>query len=268
MKLKKTLIAGPCALESRLQLRECVSELKRWGVPILRASLWKPRTLPKWDGIGERGIHTLLEETLPHGMIPATEVLVPEHVHQLTKALEEYDSKAEMLIWLGARNQNHLIQQEVARIISLSKHKIYMLAKNQMWKDQVHWESIFDHALTGGIARNRFIFCHRGFSSTEETEFRNQPDFEMAMSVKRNRETSMILDPSHIGGDRASTIKILEEGLKWDFDGFMIEVHSNPSIARTDKDQQLSLTEFSFVMEKILEAEGSEDAVKLGRAHA
>ncbi len=270
MKIKKTLIAGPCALESRLQLKECVSELKKWGVPIVRASLWKPRTQPKWDGLGEMGIHTLLEETLPHGIIPATEVLIPEHVKKLIKALEEYDSKAEILVWLGARNQNHLIQQEIARLISLSEHKIYMLCKNQMWNDQVHWESIFDHAHLGGISKDRFIFCHRGFSkgNSSESEFRNIPDFEMAMSVKKNRRIPMILDPSHIGGDRSNTIKVLEEGLKWDFDGFMIEVHSNPSIAKTDRNQQLSITEFSFVMEKIIASESAKENIRLGRAHA
>ncbi len=268
MDVKKTLIAGPCALESRLQLKECVSELKRWKIPIVRASLWKPRTLPKWDGIGDEGIFTLLEETLPHGIIPATEVLIPEHVQKLTQALKEYDSKSEVLVWLGARNQNHLIQQEIAKLISLSEHKIHLLCKNQMWRDQTHWESILDHALAGGLSKSRFLFCHRGFSKgiNSSSGLRNEPDFEMAMSVKKNKRAPMLLDPSHIGGNRENTIKILEAALQWDFDGFMIEVHSNPGIAKTDRDQQLSLDEFSFVMEKIFKVESSKEGVRLGKA--
>lgn len=271
MKFKKILIAGPCALESREQLRECVRELKVWGVPIIRASLWKPRTLPIWDGVGEKEIFTLLEETLPHGMIPATEVLLPEHARKLVKALSQFDKKSKMLIWLGARNQNHLIQQEVARIISKAKNKIYMLCKNQMWKDQGHWESIMDHATTGGIPHDQFLFCHRGFapdSSVNLNRFRNIPDFEMAMEVKKKKQVSMILDPSHIGGNREKTIKILEQAQSWDFDGYMIEVHSNPSSAKTDRNQQLSLTEFSFVMEKLIEKEKSFEVENLGRIHA
>lgn len=40
------IIAGPCALESRQQLRECVQALKTMGVSTIRAPLWKPRTRP------------------------------------------------------------------------------------------------------------------------------------------------------------------------------------------------------------------------------
>ena len=60
----------------------------------------------------------LLEETIPHGMIPATEIITAEHALMVVHALEQQEQNAKMLVWLGSRNQNHLEQKKIAKILS------------------------------------------------------------------------------------------------------------------------------------------------------
>src|ERR1700735_2970229 len=112
--LGKIMIAGPWALESREQLRECVRTLKQMGVSMIRASLWKPRTQPGWEGLGWMSLPLLLEETLLHGLVPATEIISAEHALMVVHALEHFGQDARMIVWLGSRNQNHMEQKKIS----------------------------------------------------------------------------------------------------------------------------------------------------------
>lgn len=250
----KLITAGPCALESRQQLRECVSHLKQLRIPIVRASLWKPRTLPGWEGLGRDSLPVLLEETLPHGLIPATEIISSEHAQDVVNVLKDFGSHAKMLVWLGARNQNHLEQQKMARILAEGPHTLHFMFKNQMWDDERHWIGIYEHIIAAGFPKERLMMCHRGFSPGKMTNpegYRNLPDFEMAMRVKKHTGLPMILDPSHIAGSKVNVFKVMEEARQYDFDGYMIEVHTDPEKARTDANQQLSMNEFQTVLKTI-----------------
>lgn len=256
LNLNKLITAGPCALESRQQLRECVSHLKRLQIPIIRASLWKPRTIPGWEGLGKESLPLLLEETLPHGLMPATEIISSEHAENVVNVLKDFGDKARMLVWLGARNQNHLEQQKIAKILAGGPDTLHFMFKNQMWDDERHWIGIYEHILTAGFPKERLLMCHRGFCPGKMANphgYRNLPDFEMAMRVKKKTQLPMILDPSHIGGSKGNVFKVMEEARQYDFDGYMIEVHTDPEKAKTDANQQLSISEFQVVLQNIKE---------------
>lgn len=153
-KNEKWIIAGPCALESREQLRQSVECLKEMGIRMIRASLWKPRTQPGWEGMGWMSLPWLLEETIPHGMIPATEIITAEHALMVVHALEQQEQNAKMLVWLGSRNQNHLEQKKIAKILSTGPEGITLMFKNQMWEDERHWLGICDHLLSEGFPKS------------------------------------------------------------------------------------------------------------------
>lgn len=246
-RLGKTLIAGPCALESRQQLRMCVQILKHMDVKIIRASLWKPRTQPGWEGLGWMSLPLLLEETIPQGMIPATEIITAEHALMVVHALEHYGEEAQMLVWLGSRNQNHIEQKKIAKILASGSKGIHFMFKNQMWDDEKHWLGIHEHILSAGFPRERLLICHRGFSPGKAPNpkgLRNLPDFEMAMRVKEKTGLPMILDPSHIGGSPENIAEICTIATAYEFDGSIIEVHCEPDKAKTDAKQQLNATQF------------------------
>lgn len=237
------IIAGPCALESRQQLRACVKALQQMGVNMIRACLWKPRTQPGFEGLGSMALPLLLEETLPHGMIPATEILCAEHALCVVHALEQFGPDAKMIVWLGSRNQNHLEQRKIAKILATGPEGIILMFKNQMWDDEKHWLGICQHLISEGFPAKRLMTCHRGFCPGKMPNpkgLRNLPDFEMAMRVKEKLGIPMLLDPSHIGGTRENVIDTCRIAMDYAFDGCLIEAHCDPERAMTDAKQQLS----------------------------
>lgn len=241
---KPILIAGPCAAESKEQIQTSIGEAKKRNVRFLRISLWKPRTKPGFDGLGEDGI-PLLVEAAHAGVNPSTEVIIPAHAEKVVKAIREKNRDTDILIWIGARNQNHYIQQEIARAIS-NERGVYLMVKNQPWVSEEHWMGIIEHVLHGGIDEKRLIICHRGFAPTGENPegYRNVPDYEMAMKIKQQTGLPMIFDPSHTGGSVTKVHQIAKEAAKHDFDGLIVEVHPDPTKAVTDAKQQLTWAEF------------------------
>jgi chorismate mutase len=254
---KKIVIAGPCALESREQLRKCVKELMKADVKMIRASLWKPRTSPGWEGLCFMGLPVLLEETIPHGIIPATEIMTAYHAQMCIDALRIYNYNAKMLVWIGSRNQNHFEIQRMAKILSGSD-QIILAFKNQMWMDEKHWYGLFQHITHAGFPVERLLTCHRGFSpgfADNPRSLRNLPDYEMCMRVKEKMKIPMLIDPSHIAGIKEKVIEIIKESNEYDFDGVLIEVHENAKEAKTDVGQQLSIDEFKGIMQLIQSGE-------------
>src|SRR5207249_1000229 len=71
-----TIMAGPCAIESPLQIQEIANLLKNEAVHVLRGSAYKPRTSPySFQGMGDEGIKLHAEEQKEHGMLIETEVM-------------------------------------------------------------------------------------------------------------------------------------------------------------------------------------------------
>lgn len=246
-KTNKIVIAGPCAAESKEQILTSIAHVKKRDVDFLRISLWKPRTKPGFDGLQEEGIE-LLVEAAKQGINPSTEVIIPQHAEKVINAVLSASSTANVLVWIGARNQNHYIQQEISRAVANEK-RVFLMVKNQPWTSFDHWEGIIDHVLYGGIDKERLIVCHRGFSPTGENPqgYRNVPDFTMAMEMKKKTGLPMIFDPSHTGGSVEKVFQISKEAAEHDFDGMIVEVHPNPKLALTDAKQQLTWEQFDTI---------------------
>lgn len=249
--MTKILIAGPCAAESKEVIRQSIHQAKKAGIDYLRVSLWKPRTQPGFEGLGEKGI-PLLQEAAKAGVNPATEVMLPEHVQMVIDHVLPINKKVQVLLWIGSRNQNHFLQRAIAKVAT-SDSRVRLMIKNQPWHNEKHWLGIIHHVLEGGIPKKNLLVCHRGFApgKHEQQGYRNPPDFEMAMNIKKKTRLPMIFDPSHAGGTVANVKKLAIKALKYDFDGFMIEVHPHPRMALTDGQQQLTWKEF-VELKKIL----------------
>ena len=113
MNKKTIIIAGPCAAESEKQILESIKEAKKRKIDFLRMSLWKPRTKPGFEGLQEPGI-ALMALAAKMGVNPATEVILPSHAEKVIEAVLSASKDANVLVWIGARNQNHYIQQEIS----------------------------------------------------------------------------------------------------------------------------------------------------------
>ena len=80
--MAKTIIAGPCSVESHEQLREVTSALAAIPqVAMIRAGVWKPRTRPGgFEGLGEPALRWMHELAQEFGVRYCCEVARPEHV--------------------------------------------------------------------------------------------------------------------------------------------------------------------------------------------
>lgn len=254
--LDKIIIAGPCAAETREQVLKSAREAKKRGVKILRASLWKPRTEPGFDGVKEAGIPWLVE-VAQMGLTPGTEVLNARNTKAVLQAIAKNVANPSALIWIGARNQNH--DEQVAIVKAVKKYPwARFMFKNQPWRHEKHWRGILKHVLSGKIDKDKIFLSHRGFDpGTDEPrdpkQLRNFPDYQMAMRIKTEEDVRMIIDPSHMGGTVENVMKITREAMRHNengitFDGFIFEVHPNPTVAWTDAKQQLTWEQFDELM--------------------
>lgn len=252
MKNKPIIIAGPCAAESELQIAFAVKEARKRRIDFLRVNLWKPRTKPGFEGLGKEGI-PLLAKVAKAGLNPGLEVIIPEHASiVINTVLPLLKKSGKLLLWIGARNQNHFIQKEIAQIATKDK-RIFLMVKNQPWINEEHWEGIVGHVLSGGISKKNLINCHRGFTPNGNNPLglRNMPDFAMSMRIKQKTNLPIVFDPSHTGGTVPNVLKIGEMSADYAFDGIIVEVHHDPKNALTDAKQQLTWEQFDMLLDKM-----------------
>ncbi|MBU6388922.1 hypothetical protein KGQ71_00200 [Patescibacteria group bacterium] len=247
--IKDLLIAGPCAAESPSQIDITLTEAGKRPVSFVRVSLWKPRTKPGFDGIGAEDGLPLLQEAARRGLNPATEVLTPKQAQAVLEAVLPVLGDGKLCIWIGSRNQNHFIQQEISELAS-QDDRVTLLVKNQPWESEDHWRGLIDHVLHGGIPRERLLLCHRGFTpnGVHPYNYRNVPHYEMAMRVKAATGARMVFDPSHTGGTVDNVKRVAREAAAYDFDGMIVEVHPSPAEALSDAKQQLTWEEFDQLL--------------------
>lgn len=163
---------------------------------------------------------------------------------------------AGMLVWIGARNQNHFELKRIAKILAEGPNSLLFMFKNQVWLDKKHWFGIYEHIAQTGFPQHRLLACHRGFSpgyGANPDKLRNIPEYKLCMEMKEKMKIPMILDPSHIAGARDKVFTIVEQSRAYDFDGYIIEVHDNVSIAKTDA----TVEQLGEVMDMIARSEAA-----------
>ena len=239
------IIAGPCSAESELQMLETAERIKKTGVPIpvFRAGIWKPRTKPNgFEGVGVIGLKWLQKVKEEFGFQTATEVANAHHV----KAVLETDVD---VLWIGARTTvNHYSVQEIADALK-GTDKI-ILVKNPINPDLALWIGALERLLGAGIKNLGAI--HRGFSTYQKTKYRNVPNWQIALDFKNQfPEIPMLVDPSHICGNREGLFSVAQEALNIGYQGVMIETHCNPDAAWSDAKQQVTPEALAGMIEKL-----------------
>lgn len=229
---KPLVIAGPCSVESREQLLTTARELQAEGVELLRAGIWKPRTRPgSFEGVGQVGLEWMCEAREITGMKIATEVANVAHIEAALHAGMD-------LIWIGARTSaSPFTMQEIAD--ALRGTDIPVLVKNPVNPDVELWIGALERLNRAGITRLGAI--HRGFSVYGEHRYRNEPQWQIPIEVRRRfPDLLMFCDPSHIAGDRNFIPEISQKAMDLGFDGLMVESHCAPQRALSDAAQQIT----------------------------
>jgi len=114
-----------------------------------------------------------------------------------------------------------------------------VLIKNPVNPDLELWIGAIERLYAAGVTRLAAV--HRGFSTSEKIAYRNDPNWQLPIELKRKHPNiPLICDPSHICGSRERLAEISQEAMDLNYDGLIIESHINPDKAMSDAKQQLT----------------------------
>jgi len=239
------LISGPCSAETEEQVMETARQLSGLNmISIFRAGIWKPRTRPNtFEGVGVSGLKWLRNVKKEYGMMVATEVANEKHVYEALKYGVD-------MLWIGARTSvNPFTVQEIAD--ALKGVDVMVLVKNPINPDIELWIGAIERISKAGI--NRLGAIHRGFSTYEKTTYRNQPNWQLPIELRRRiPNLPIICDPSHIAGAREYLHEISQKAMDLNFDGLMIESHIDPDKALSDASQQLTPNDLRELLSRLI----------------
>jgi len=229
------LIAGPCSVESRIQICSIARDVKAGGATLLRGGAFKSRTSPHdFQGIGEDGIKFLLEAKKETGLPIVSEIPGISYL----RLFEDVD-----VIQVGARNmQNFELLKE------LGKTDKTVLLKRGLSSTLEELLFSAEYIMEGG--NSDVILCERGIRTFERST-RNTLDLSAVPLLKSMSDLPVIVDPSHGTGIdflvRPMSLAAVAAGA----DGLMIEVHNDPENALCDGAQSLTPSAFKELADDI-----------------
>ena len=239
-----TLIAGPCAVESRDQIMASAEIVASGGGVILRGGAFKPRSSPySFQGLGKEGLDLLAEAGGAFNLPVVTEVLRVEDVDLVAE-------RADML-QVGARNMQNF---ELLKVLGRLRQPI--LLKRGMSATARELLQAAEYILAGG--NHQVVLCERGIR-TFETATRSTLDVSSVPVLKELTHLPVIVDPSHAAGRRELVIPLALAAAAVGADGLIVEVHPVPAEALCDAEQALSPTDLGDLVSRltpIVEAQG------------
>lgn len=231
-----TVIAGPCAVESREQLLDAARAVAAAGAKILRGGTYKPRTSPySFQGLERRGLELLAEVGSLTGLATVSEVI---DTQSLEAALEYVD-----MLQVGSRNmQNFHLLRAVGRAGKP------VLLKRGMSATIEEWLLAAEYILAEG--NDQVVLCERGIR-TFETYTRNTLDLSAVSVAKAISHLPVIVDPSHATGRPELIAPMSRAAVAAGADGIIVEVHPEPEKALCDGAQSLNPAAFAQLMVEV-----------------
>jgi len=230
------VMAGPCSVESRQQIKTIAKLVKEAGAKVLRGGAFKPRTSPySFQGLGEEGLKYLREAADANGLLTVSEIMDRMDIPLAIRYID--------IIQIGARNmQNFTLLKELG---NLNKP---ILLKRGMAATIEELLMAAEYIMSGG--NRQVILCERGIR-TFENSTRNTLDISAIPVVKKKSHLPIIADPSHGTGLRDYVAPVARAAIAAGSDGLLIEVHHEPDKALSDGAQSLFPEQFVELMKEL-----------------
>ena len=230
-----SVVAGPCAVESREQIFSAAARVKAAGADLLRGGAFKPRTSPySFQGLGKEALEWLLEAGRSVGLPVVSELMDIGHL----ELFADVD-----VIQVGARNmQNYELLRELGHTDKP------ILLKRGLANTLQELLLSAEYIMSGG--NERIILCERGIR-TFETATRNTLDLSAIPVLHGETRLPVVVDPSHATGHAALVPAMALAAAAAGADGVMVEVHPDPANALCDGAQALTPAEFSTLMPRL-----------------
>jgi 3-deoxy-7-phosphoheptulonate synthase len=228
-----SVIAGPCAVESRSQVEGAADAVSRAGAHLLRGGAYKPRTSPySFQGMENEGLLLLESAGRRCGLPVVTEIM---DAHDIELVAQHAD-----MLQVGARNA-----QNFSLLRRLGKIQKPILLKRGMSTRIEEFLMAAEYILSEG--NPNVVLCERGIR-TFETATRNTLDLNAVPLLKQWTHLPVVVDPSHGTGIWSLVTPMALAAVAAGADGLLIEVHPEPSKALSDGPQQLKPETFSELM--------------------
>ncbi len=232
----RSVIAGPCSVESEEQLMTIAKAVKASGATMLRGGAYKPRTSPySFQGMEEEGLKLLKKAKEVTGLPIVTEVMDEINFDIVEKYAD--------VLQIGARNmQNFALLKRAGK-----SHKPILLKRGM---SATFEELLMSAEYIMSQGNQNVILCERGIR-TFETYTRNTLDLSAVPALKELSHLPVLIDPSHAAGRWAMVEPLSKAAIACGADALMIEVHDQPEIAVSDGAQSLKPEKFEHLMRAI-----------------
>lgn len=231
-----TIIAGPCAVESKEQFKSVAGIVHKAGAKILRGGAYKPRTSPySFQGLEEEGLKYLKEVSNELNVPVVSEIMDARHIPQMLECVD--------ILQVGARNmQNFTLLKELGMV------RKPILLKRGIGAKLDELLNAAEYILKGG--NKDVILCERGIRTFEDAT-RATLDISAVPILKKLTHLPIIVDPTHAAGRSDIVPALALAACAVGADGIIVEVHDNPQEALCDGAQALSPEDFCVLMKKL-----------------
>jgi len=234
------IMAGPCSVESKEQIRAIATRLGRLGVRFLRGGAYKARTRPdSFQGHGAAALGWLRDAADEQGMSVVTEAVGVEELEPVAEVTD--------LVQIGSRNMHNTPLLKAAGRCGKP-----VLLKRGMAATLDEWLHAAEYCLSHGAPA--VLFCERGIRSFDPST-RNVLDLGAAVLLAHVYRQPVIVDPSHAAGRRDLIAPLCYAALAAGAAGLMLETHDDPGRALSDGPQALHADEIAAIVGAVRRAE-------------
>lgn len=236
---RKTVVAGPCSVESEEQVRKVAESMKRLGLRLLRGGAFKPRTSPyDFQGLGEEGLRILRRVADEFDLKVVSEITNPGDMEMAVKYVD--------VIQIGARNMQNF---ELLKAAGSVRTPVFLKRGMSATIEELLFaaEYIVSHG------NDQVILCERGIRTYEKWT-RNTLDISAVPLLKQESHLPVFVDISHATGRRDILLPVAKAALAAGADGIMVEVHPEPAVALSDAHQQINIPQFEKLVSDLRES--------------
>jgi 3-deoxy-7-phosphoheptulonate synthase len=219
------VIAGPCSVEGRDKVLEVARCVRDAGAHLLRGGAFKPRTSPyQFQGFGVEGLRQLKDAGVACGLPIVSEIMDASDL----PAFLEHDVDC---LQIGARNM-----QNFTLLKSCGRAGKPVLLKRGLAATVEEWLYAAEYLSEAGC--EQIILCERGIRTFEKAT-RNTLDLTVLPLMREWTHLPIVVDPAHASGIARIIPPLSRASIAAGADGVAVEVHRNPSEARSDGPQAL-----------------------------
>ena len=229
-------IAGPRAIESEEQIMQVAEAVAEAGAAVLRGGVFESSASPyAFPGLGEPGLKLLEKAGEAVGLPTLTKALEPKDVEIVAAHVD--------MIYVDPGSMQNF---ELLRVIGRSGKPVLLERGGSATVDEWLWAA--EYILAEG--NDQVVLCEAGIRTFEKST-RATLDLSAIPVLKEKSHLPVIVAPSAAVGSpaRIQPLALAAQGVG--ADGIMIEVHPDPSTARTSVSHHITIDAFSRLMDAL-----------------